>query len=155
VVNGGRRIASLPIAIVVLLSVGCYSPTPEDLPRAAVSGTVFLDGKPLDGIEIVFESDPVPPSNRIRAVYATIHQGHYVIDAVDGPAVGNAKVRLLDIPVSREQMEADLNESNKDPRRGLHPPSYPVPEKFASGSTLQVLIEPDVLNEHDFDLKTR
>ncbi len=154
-VNGYRIIASMPIAIVGLLSVGCYSPMPEDLPRAAVSGTVLLDGKPLDGIEIVFESDPVPPSNRIRAVYATIREGHYVIDAADGPAVGKAMVRLLDIPESREQMEAELNERNKDPRRRLHPQSYPVPEKFAAGSTLQVLIEPEVMNEHDFDLKTR
>ncbi len=145
--------ATITVALFTLLSIGCQPPTPEQLPRAAVSGRVWIDGKPLDGIEIVFESDPVPPSDRIRAVYATIHDGHYSLDATEGPAVGHATVRLLDLPDSREAMEAELNQ-NSTRRRPPRPNAYPVPEQFASGSTLQVQIEPEVVNTHDFDLKT-
>lgn len=125
---------------------------PDDLPRAAVAGTVSLGGKPLDGIDIIFESDPVGEHGRRRAVHTTIRGGEYSISEQEGPAIGTATVRFLDVPESREQLESELNEANRAVRRA-RVVSYPIPEKYASGSTLKVQISNQRTNTHHFNLQ--
>ena len=63
-------------ACLAITQSGCGSPPgPDELPRAAVAGSVSLDGKPIDGIDINFESDPVGEHGRRRAVHTTVRDG--------------------------------------------------------------------------------
>lgn len=145
----------ISIACLVIGLGGCgSSPGPDDLPRAAVAGSVSLDGKPIDGIDIIFESDPVGEHGRRRAVHTTVRDGKYSIEEQQGPAVGNATVRLMDLPESREQVEAELDSAATRSRRAKVA-AYPIPEKYASGSTLKVQIIEQSLNTHHFHLQSR
>ena len=144
----------VPICLLFTGLGGCDTPLdPDDLPRAAVNGTVRLDGKPLDGIDIIFEGEEVGENGRRRAVHTTVRNGRYSLDQEDGPSVGRATVRFLDLPESREQLEAEINEKGNRLRYPTAE-SYPIPEKYATGSTLEVQIAPESTNTHDFDLQS-
>ncbi len=94
------RISRLLVVIVLGCSVfpGCGKSAAD---VGEVEGTVLLDGKPLDGIQVTFLPDPGQNTVGPTAVGVTDNQGHYKLAAVTGNVagvvVGFHKVTLRDL----------------------------------------------------------
>jgi hypothetical protein len=86
------RIEAFVVGVMVVGSIGCGS-APRDLPPLGeVSGTVTLDGKPLEGAIVVFEPETTRASNA-----KTDAQGKYELmfnTTIRGAAIGDHKVRI-------------------------------------------------------------
>ena len=121
------------LLLVALVSAGC-SAKPKDLPDlGAVTGTVTLDGKPLEKVTVVFESDSgrsafgsTDASGRYELLYTGNHKGAVVgpnkvvinsqLDAPPGPdwkdpipARYNAKTELkADVVASQNTFDFQL-----------------------------------------------
>jgi hypothetical protein len=69
---------------------------------AEVEGTVTLDGKPLDEVEVVFVPDSLKGNPGNNASAYTDAQGHYKLrserDQKDGTVLGPHRVILIDLP---------------------------------------------------------
>jgi hypothetical protein len=96
------------LILVALLAVGC-SNGPR---RAAVSGTVRVDGKPLERGVINFL--PVD-GNRGPGAGGVIKDGAFDVKAADGPVVGNNRVEIRGfrktgrkITVQRETIDEEI-----------------------------------------------
>jgi hypothetical protein len=118
----------------------------KKLPLGQVSGTVRLDGKPLDKALVVFLPDPARGNTGPRSVAATDEEGHYTLrcdDGRDGAAVGWHRVVVEDlVPFS-----APRNESAP---RGSIPRSRIGPAYANAASTpLCIEVEP---GPQDLDL---
>jgi hypothetical protein len=95
-----RKPSSIALVCVVLCLAGCGGPS-----LAPVSGTVTLDGKPVDGIRVTFEPIldklELTGAKYYRSFGITDEQGRYTMQTeVDGrlrpgAVVGNATVRLV------------------------------------------------------------
>jgi hypothetical protein len=115
----------------------------ETLDRQSISGSVALNGQPLDSGAILFE--PISEQTG-TAVGATIQDGRYVISRKDGPAPGKYKVRIY--ASSREQAPARPGASEKKPR----PMVELIPEKYNSQTILKAEVFSDKRNSLTYDL---
>ncbi|MCY2987273.1 MAG: hypothetical protein NTY19_05325 [Planctomycetota bacterium] len=138
----GRRCEQTFLCVLLLLVVsgttGCGSS--GDLKRAAVEGSVTLDGTVLEEGTISF----LPTAGTTGpAGYSQIVQGKYSIDARSGPAVGKNLVQILayrDLGNKTAEGEAYKNQV--------------VPDKYNSASTL-VVETTQGKNSRSFDLKSK
>jgi hypothetical protein len=84
-------------AVALLVVVGC-SRGPK---HGSVSGTVTLDGKPLDVVEVVFAPDPERKTLGSPASCYTDSNGHYTLrtsqSGKDGVVVGFHRVLVRDV----------------------------------------------------------
>ena len=105
-----------------------------EAPQAFVTGTVMMDGTPLDGARLVFA-----PESGVYCGAVTDDAGHYELLAKSGtPGVPPGKYAV--------SISTDLN--------GTHTPGAErVPPKYNSYSTLSAEVEAGT-NERNFDLKT-
>src|SRR5262245_16119870 len=100
------RVAMLPrgyglaiLALLFLADTGCQK---QDSPyrkidpnRVAITGAVTLHGTPLSNAMISFE--PVDKSLGLVASGATLKEGKFQIDAIDGLAPGKYRVKIYDL----------------------------------------------------------
>src|SRR4051794_15882853 len=85
-----RLAAWLPLGMAL---AGCGGAT-DSLPREAVSGTVTLDGRPLESASIAF--DPEGGNAHPTAAGAVINNGAYSIARSDGPTPGRYRVAIFE-----------------------------------------------------------
>lgn len=104
--------ASLAVAVLVL--AGCS----QQEQRYAVSGTVTVDGKPLDDVTIIFT-----PDGKGLSGAAEVMNGKFVCSTKGGPSVGTFNVRLSPNEAEMEEVEEDISEL-ATPRRPRVPLKY-------------------------------
>jgi hypothetical protein len=118
--------------------VGC------DDDRAAVQGTVTLDGQDSEGI-ISF----VPTNGRsTSAAWAEIKQGRYSLPAAQGPAVGNYRV---EISWMRKNGKKFANVANSMLAEQI---AEAIPARYNQKSELKADITPGK-NQLDFTLTSK
>jgi hypothetical protein len=125
------------------LAAGCGSDNP--LGRKAISGTVTLDGKPLDkgAIELHPIDGGVQSGEQISA-------GKYSMSSKTGPSVGKYRVVIYDTyetpPLPPGHMPGD----------DLPPPPKPkVPPQWNSKSKQEIEVKAEGPFKFDFDIVTK
>ena len=128
-------------------SNGCSgSATPERDTRASVSGSVTLDGKPVDRARIIFVSDA--GSGAVKAS-GVITKGQYNINAESGPLPGDARVEIHSELIDLEEFEGQRNGDrfkDVDARTGY------IPVRYNIRSSLKAGISTEGENKFDFPL---
>jgi hypothetical protein len=138
-----RRTAWLSL----VLLTGCGGST-DNLPRQAVSGTVTLDGKPLERGTISFQPDSGLPTAAAVAITA----GSYSMARAQGLVPGAYKVLISSTPPAQVTI---------DPATGMPPPpGKPTPPpkellaaKYNASSTLSAEVKEGTANRFDFALE--
>ncbi len=128
-----RCLTVLGLVLVVSIA-GCSGPSGDAPDLAPVTGTVTMDGEPLSGVSVEFQS----ASGQV-ASGTTDASGRYELTYVGGAKgaeIGENTVRIttvLDHPT---------------------PPDYqdPIPAKYNEATELKVTVEPGE-NTHDFPLE--
>ncbi len=126
----------LLICVLGVLPLGCGGPSGPELPdRYPVSGTVKLDGQPLEQGWISFEStDDIAAGNSPSA--SEIKNGQYELQAT----VGKKKVVITS---PQEFGEADDT--------GVKATRETIPPRYNTKSTLEVEVKADAENVSNFD----
>lgn len=128
--------------VVLVVAAGCGQGAKYEGPqRAAVSGQVTLDGKPLPYGTINFMG-----AGEGRSASGAIQNGAYSIPEEQGPNPGSYKVAIVGYG------KAPSGEMDNDFSADLGP--QVVPKKFNAETTLQVEITSGV-NAHNFELATK
>ncbi|MBN72552.1 MAG: hypothetical protein CME32_25140 [Gimesia sp.] len=129
-------------ALLLLVGCGGISDAPD---RRVVTGTVTLDGAPLEGGVIRFRPLPEGP---IAA--GKIRDGKYEVTNKGGVPIGKQRVEIKGAPI----LPADTAGMSLGEIDAATKPAIPVPDKYHKNSELEADIEaggdPLVL---DFDLK--
>jgi len=98
---------------------GCGSS--DGLPREPISGTVTLDGQPLDGGMITF----TPTQAAEPVVTALIKDGAYSLPRSEGPVPGPHRVQVwAKKPTGKKIPDPDNREEIIDEMRSIVPPRY-------------------------------
>ena len=138
----------LVLPLVCLLAVGCG----KQLDLAPVSGTVTLDGEPVDGIRVTFEPvigevDGVTMDEYYTSFGITDENGHYEMktefqnELQPGALVGNHTVRLVCM-----KTESFMNQGLMDQRM-----VYDLPPR-ANDKSIKFTVPPEGTSEANFDL---
>lgn len=124
----------------VLAVVGCGSDGPE---LADVTGTVTLDGKPLQGARVTF----APESKGSPSYGMTDAEGNYSL--MYSRDESGAMVAKHNVSIETEKLSAE------DMAEGVPVPEFvPVPEKYNQPGALTADVKPGD-NDIDFDLKSQ
>ncbi|HVJ66746.1 MAG TPA: hypothetical protein VM510_02110 [Caulifigura sp.] len=131
---------------------GCGAARPESPPRYSVSGTVTIDGQPLESAVIRFI--PLPEVIGPKASVA-ITAGTFEIPADSGPVAGRHRVEIesSDHGGVAPDDETSLKELAAGKRKPVKPGKIPV--IYNTRSTLQRTIQSDFANRFEFTLVTR
>jgi hypothetical protein len=117
----------------------------DELPRQAVSGTVTLNGQPLELGIIQFRPssavEPVPAGAEIKG-------GAFTIPRDEGPTPGNYRVFINSSGPKKALTKA---ETSGEKMPGILPDL--IPAKYNSESTLTAKVAADKPNTYDFSLK--
>lgn len=122
-----------------LICLGCQKADP--LNRQAVSGTITLDGQPLESGSIEFS-----PVDNGTFSGATIENGTYAIPKEKGLSPGAYIVRISAANADAEPVGLP-GESNK-----IAPEL--IPAKYNAESDLEITVQADSENTFDVDVKT-
>jgi len=121
--------------LLVVFIAGCSGPSGDVPDLATVTGTVTMNGEPLGGVSVEFES----ASGQVASGTTDASGRYEVVYSGDakGAEIGENTVRIttvLDHPT---------------------PPDYqdPIPAKYNEATELKVTVEPGE-NTHDFDLES-
>ncbi len=145
--NAGRITVAFGLAGLLLLFAGCGGADYDGPERAAVSGTVTVDGVPLPFGTITFK-----PTGDGRMANGAIEEGVYSIPEESGPNLGSYMVDIrgyANSPAALGEEEGD-EETEEEQEFNLGPQI--VPEAYNAATTLQVEIASGE-NTQDFPLK--
>ncbi len=136
----------LAFSLIALLGCGGAA---DSLPRQAISGTVTLDGKPLEAGSITFDpADPGQPDS--VSGFAPIVEGSYSIPTASGLTPGSYRVSIMS---SSEDAAPPPTEAPgappKKPRKG------PIPAKYNTNSTLKAEVKASGTGPLDFALTSK
>lgn len=121
---------------------GCGS-APTDFPREPVTGTVTLDGRPLEKGLITFR--PLQGEEPIAS--AVVVEGVFSVDRPDGPAPGPHKVEVwASAPTGKTARDPD------DPARRVEVIKSIVPERYNHRTELTAEVKPGGDNAFEFPL---
>lgn len=124
--NRRSLVFCLPIVAVGLALVGCTSQGPE---MADVSGTVTLDGAPVEGAGVVF----TPEAGGLPANATTDASGKFSLEAMVGSnAVAVTKTREVGGAAPAADMEEGASPENMGENAQLE---YLVPKKYGLAKT--------------------
>jgi hypothetical protein len=143
-----RSIASVTtLAFVVpsLILMGCGAA--DNLPREAISGSVAVDGKPLDSGLIIFQ----PEGTEATQSGASIVQGKYAIPRDQGLVPGKYKVSISAAGNTPEK-QVDTISNNNMPGMPPVPAKEVIPSAYNSGSLLSAEVKAGSKNEFNFNL---
>ncbi len=129
------------LALPSLVGFGCGSG--DGLPRQPISGTVALDGRPLDGGRIEFQ--PVGPG---VATGAAIEQGSYRVAREAGPTPGRYRVNIS----SPVETGGPSEPEGSAPGRGQPGATERIPARYNASSTLTVEVKANSTDPIDFTL---
>jgi hypothetical protein len=134
--------------LLALALAGCNSPG-DNLPRQRVSGTVTLDGKPLERGTILFQ----PVSELPTGIAVPISGGQYYIEKAQGLVPGSYKVKISSTPPPvPEPLTAEG--TPPPPGKPTPPPKDLMPERYNSLTILTREVKEGVTNTFDFPLET-
>ncbi|QEG42359.1 hypothetical protein UC8_43930 [Roseimaritima ulvae] len=119
--------------------VGCGSAEYPGPQRYPVSGTVTINGKPIEEGNITFRSS----EEKGRSSSGAIENGKYSIEEKQGPIAGQYKVEILGYEEIGEVKDEDMGAATRQI----------VPVQFNESSSLTATLPSDSGNEFDFDLK--
>ncbi len=114
-------------------------------PGRAITGTVTLDGRPLDEGRIEFR--PIGPG---ASAGASIERGSYRIAADQGPIPGPYRVNISSAQVS--DAAGPGGEADPGPGRGGPGASERIPARYNASSTLTAEVKADGPNVFEFPL---
>jgi hypothetical protein len=137
-------LAAAGLAAVIGVAPGCGSA--DGLNRQPVSGTVKIDGVPLDKGVVVF----FPIDESKISVYASgdIKDGRFAIKSSKGPVPGIYTVSFSSL------REVPLEKDGREPGQPLFQEVETIPEKFNTKTKLKVEINEGGV-KFGFDLKTK
>jgi hypothetical protein len=139
--NNKRLLVGAFLGLALLLAAGCGSRSGN---RLAVSGTVTLDGQPVDGGAIVFLPQGDGASDRPKTG-AGIEAGRYAIPVEKGPLPGMYRVEIRWPKPTGKQIPSD------DPPNLMDETRQVIPDKYNSRSKLSCDVQPGK-NNFDFPL---
>ena len=145
----GRSVVVTVAVIFSLFSSGCGPKS--GVSTLPVSGTVKLDGAPLDQGVIQFE--PQPPGGKAVNATTQIKDGKYQFAAGPGGVQpGTYRVLISSLPPAAA--------TPSDPIKAMEQASQPPPPdriatKFNLESTLQAVVKPAGANNFDFDVTSK
>lgn len=136
------RMIGLMLCVVAVAMVGCDSGPP----LGKVSGTVTMDGEPVENALVTF----TPVEGGRSSSGTTDEQGKYTLGFIDGPGalVGEHQVTVKSLPKAQQIDEELKNMSSDDPRyqemMAAGAQAYnnaqteeTIPEKYNTNTTLQ------------------
>ena len=138
------RLAGNLTWLVLWLVAGCGGPV-DNLPRQAVSGTVTLDGKPLERGTLSFQ----PESGLPTAAAVPIAGGQYSIPRAEGLVPGSYRVLISSTPQA-----APTASRPPPPGQATPPPKELLPEKYNASTTLSAQVKEGSANTFDFALES-
>ncbi len=115
-------------ALALIAILGCAGADREG--RQAISGTVSLDGHPLDTGAILLE--PFVPGQGGTFTGTTIRHGEFTIGRDQGPTPGSYRVRIYSASAEQEPPRPQQTPNTRRPMVERVPPAY------NSESTLRV-----------------
>ena len=134
------------LAAVLGFCAGCDSDGPL---RAAVRGTVSVDGKPLKKGSIVFV--PVEGTKGPKAA-GQIIDGSYELPEELGPVVGRVRVEIR----AEQNLGFALDDPSQFTRYGGHRlPANPIPARYNERSQLVKRTVAGEVNRFDFAIETK
>jgi hypothetical protein len=139
---------SLPMtwaAALAISAAGCGQGG-DGLPRQAISGTVKIDGRPLDTGEITF----APNVGDGPAVGGKIANGAYSIRRADGPVPGPHNVAIFSAMPTGKKIKDDV-----DPKVTYDERVETIPERYNARTQLKAEVEMGGANRFDFALAGR
>lgn len=127
---------------------GCFGGSAENIERAAISGTVTYDGKPLPegSIQFVPDTDSSGKPLRGKAVQAIISDGVYRLEADRGATVG-----MNQVLINASKKTGKFQESDGQKTEILK--QY-LPAKYNTSSTLKYEVKSGE-NTADFALESK
>ena len=141
----GRRLALAAVA--AWIAAGCGG---DGLPRQAVSGSVTLDGRPLESGAIAFQ--PTSPDGGGIAVGAVVQGGSFSVSRAEGPTPGNYRVSIT----SPREGKPTARTQAARPGDGDAPPAVEtIPPRYNATTTLTAEVKADGGNTFEFPLKSR
>ena len=124
-----------------LLPIGCGGGAPAGPERATVKGTATLDGMPINGGTITFQS-------RTDVAGGAIENGNFEFTGASGAALGDYTVRFSWMkPTGKKTKEPDTGEE-------IDEAAEIIPDKFNGQSAERVTVKAGE-NVFKFDLKTK
>jgi len=142
------RFASLAsasaVALVLLSLSGCGSS--DNLPREAISGSVAIDGKPLDSGLVMFLPDGADIATQGGA---SLVAGKYSIPRDQGLVPGKYKVA---VSASDGGAETQVDNTNNAPGMPPIPRKEIIPKEFSTGTMLTAEVKAGGPNEFNFNL---
>jgi hypothetical protein len=134
----------LPIswAAAVALAAGCGQ-AGDKWPRQPVSGTVMLDGRPLDQGQITF----VPTGGDGPAVGGMIQDGAYAIQRADGPVPGSHRVAVYSAKPTGRKIKDET-----DPNVLYDEQAETIPDRYNAHSELKAEVKSGGGNTFIFEL---
>ncbi|HEY4261473.1 MAG TPA: hypothetical protein VGM98_14995 [Schlesneria sp.] len=120
-------------------------------PRVAVRGAILFQNEMLKAGRITFT--PIDGSKGPAAV-ATVTDGFYDFNALNGPVVGKNKVQIESILDPGFAMDDDVAYAKASKEKGGAPvlPQQPIPPEFNQQSKLVVEVSPEGEKKLDFSL---
>ena len=147
-------LTSIGLCLSTFIGCGGSENSYEGPQRAAVSGAVTFEGKPIEMGSIRF----IPIDSTMRPVSGLIGQGTYSIEEGKGPNLGEYRVEILAMDVSEstgEDEDADIEEeySDEEEMEGSENPQTEnmIPRKYNYDSELTITIDSASVIK-DFDL---
>jgi|EndMetStandDraft_5_1072996.scaffolds.fasta_scaffold81103_2 hypothetical protein len=131
---------------------GCGGGPPDAQPRIAVSGTITLDGQPLNNAVIRFV--PLAEVKGPKASVA-VTAGRFDLPAYAGPVAGPHRVEIES--TDHGGIEPDDETALAEVAAGKRKPSKTakIPAIYNSRSTLERTIQADSPNQFEFTLVTK
>jgi len=133
-----RLLTTGAVLLFTSLGLGCGSSDPYG--RQAVSGTVTLNGEPLQEGNIQFASTQQGPVN----TGAVISKGQYKIDQEKGLPPGQYAVQIS---------APDRKGTVVNPAQGFNPPRELIPVEYNLQSKLKIQVQQSGSNKFDFEIK--
>lgn len=147
-----RLKASAFLGLVVVLVAGCGG----DPKYAAVSGRVLVDGKPREGLVVMFQpigskENPNPGKGSAGRTDADGRFTLSVDDSTSGAVIGQHKVAIF-TPLSENELRSDPEIGSDD---GAPPgPKETIPPKYNDMTELTFTVPPEGSDQANFDLQT-
>tara|TARA_R100000750_G_C2332507_1_gene90699 strand:- start:61 stop:492 length:432 start_codon:yes stop_codon:yes gene_type:complete len=142
-----KSISKLGCIFCLLIISGCFGGDGEKIETAAFSGTVTLDGQPLEKGVIQFRPGKDASGQPLRGqiTEAAINAGQYQLASDQGAVVGENSVVISATKVVGKEM-ADGVEIEKVEQY--------LPAKYNSETTLTITVTPED-TEHNFELSSK
>ncbi len=132
------------ILLLVNAVAGCGE-TVDDLPRRGISGTITLDGAPMEGGTISFAPDGTPRPNPVTAG-AVIRAGEYAIETAKGLTPGDYRVSIN----SQRKGAGASKAPGPGERKGAS--KEPIPARYNSSTSLKASVTADGPTKFDYEI---